>query len=71
MSDAPGPVDIGETDATAGPGDRFRRLAEYVTYTGEPQVGQKERVFTLPLSATMFRCVALPWNSTPTRANVR
>ncbi len=35
-------------------------MAANVKYTGDPQVGQKARVFTLPLSPTMSQCVALP-----------
>lgn len=35
-------------------------MAANVRYTGDPQAGQKARVFTLPLSPTMSQCVASP-----------
>ena len=35
-------------------------IAANVKYTGDPQVGQKARVFTLPLSPTMSQCAASP-----------
>jgi hypothetical protein len=34
-------------------------------YTGDPQAGQKARVFTLPLSPTMSQSFASPVSFTP------
>jgi len=46
-------------------------MAANVIYTGDPQVGQKARVFTLPLSPTMSQCFASPLSFTPVRGKVR